>query len=128
MSVCVPCNKTELLPVCIDTINIGTITDFDTDIFIYVRDNTVPGGREIQKEETSGSAGEVSLDSKLFKFMPDHSYELWVTLRDATSKEDRETIDIGGTDITCLTIHFEYVKDESGVNITFTAQNIKLES
>lgn len=110
MSVCAPCQKAEDIPNCLENLEIGTISDVDTDVYIYIKDIT--SDNQLRFERTSSAAGLVTLtglDSE-DEFMPAHSYELWITLKSATSIEDRETITIGLDTVECIALTFIKVK------------------
>lgn len=118
MSVCVPCQKTELIPKCLTDLIIGTVSDFNEDMYIYIRDLTTLSLRRF--EEQSSGAGLVTLTGLDTEpdFMPSHAYELWITRADATSIEDKEDITINTNVYTCLALRFIDVEDESYASIT----------
>lgn len=109
MSVCDPCTKTELVPKCLTNLVIGTIGSNGAAVYVYIHDLTTD--KLTRFSEVSSGAGLVTLTDLDDEpdFMPSHSYELWITLQSATSIEDRENIDIGGTNYTCLALRFEDV-------------------
>ncbi len=116
MSVCDPCLKTELVPKCLTNLIIGTISSLNTAVFVYIRDLTT--GKLLRFSEVSSGAGQVTvtgLDTEP-DFMPDHSYEMWITLQTAISIEDRETITVtsslGDVTGTCFQIRFVAVEAE----------------
>lgn len=123
MSVCDPCLQTQLIPVCVTNLTIGDIAVTDTDVFIYIKDITT--GRLNRFEETSDGSGEVILDlTGEPDFMPDHAYELHITLKAATSIEDKELITVlnGADPVDCLSLRFNYVEeDKSYADITISA-------
>jgi hypothetical protein len=122
MSVCNPCLETDTLPVCVTSLIVGTISSLTKDVHIYVKDITT--GKVVRFEETSDGAGLVTITGLGTEpdFMPDHSYELWITLADATSIEDKEDITVPNAAETteCIALNFEYT-GESYTSITITA-------
>lgn len=122
MSVCNPCLETDTLPVCIDSLIVGTISSLTTAVFIFVKDITT--GKIVRFEETSDGAGLVTitgLDTEP-DFMPNHSYELWITLALATSIEAKEDITVpnAAASTECISLNFEYTGEEY-TSITITA-------
>jgi len=122
MSVCNPCLETDFVPVCITSLVIGTITSLTTAVFIYFKDTATK--KVIRFEETSSGAGLVTvtgLDTSP-DFMPNHSYEVWITLASATSADAREDITVPGSVPTteCIAINFEYT-GETYTSITVNA-------
>ena len=122
MSVCNPCLQTDTIPTCLTDLVIGTITDTTTDVFIYFKDHTT--NKTIRFEETSDGAGLVTvtgLDTQP-DFMPNHSYEVWITLAIAVSIEEKEDITVpnAATSTECIALDFEYT-GEDYASITITA-------
>lgn len=114
MSVCNPCLKTDILPVCTDNIVVGEISSPDTDVFVYVKDITTH--RCFRFEETSDNNGIVTITSLNQEpdFMQNHSYELWITLATATGIEDREDILVDNASETteCISLEFKRTGEE----------------
>lgn len=110
MTVCNPCLITDTIPVCVNSLVVGTISSLTTDVFIYIKDITTDV--VVRFEEQTNGAGLITitgLDTQP-DFMPDHSYELWVTLESATSIDDREDITVPNAANTteCIALCFEY--------------------
>ena len=126
MSLCTPCIPTFDVPTCTTNLTIGTVTVNDTDVLVYIKDLTVDGHPQ-QFDITTGGSGEVVIDlSQAPEFMPDHSYEVWVTLASATSIEDGLDITVQSETENCVQLRFVYVTDEAKNNIAFTDQTLKL--
>lgn len=114
MTVCNPCLTTDIIPVCVTSLVVGSISSLNTDVFVYVKDITT--SKVVRFEETTDGAGLITitgLDTEP-DFMPNHSYELWVTLATATSIDDREDITVpnAGTTTECIALCFEYTGEE----------------
>lgn len=122
MAVCDPCLNTDEIPVCTTALTLGNIATFNTPVFVYIRDNSTD--RTERYQTSSGIAGAVTIALQDEDFMPGHSYEAWITLANATSIEDKETITVGAgippTTASCLYLRFKYVKDTSGANLNYT--------
>lgn len=122
MTVCIDnCQITEMIATCVKNLEIGTITSFNTDILIYIEDDTT-GAKPIAFPSTTDGAGIVELtDIDTFPtFMPNHSYKLWVALESATSVESRETITINAIEYTCFNIRFTRVKQPDNTAQIYT--------
>lgn len=113
MSVCNPCLTVRVLPKCFTSLTIGTIADFNEDILIYFKNYTLD--KCITFENTSDGAGEVVqtfIDTKFL--MEQHTYQLWITLFDAESPDDREIITVGIETTTCISFRVKEVLSEDG--------------
>jgi hypothetical protein len=115
------CNISKVLTTGSTSIEIGTISSNNADVFIYVENQAT--GVIYRQEATSSGAGVVTLDSSLPStgwYNPSATYKVWVTLDTADNLDDAETITISGTDYTCFIIRFERIigDDEQYDNIT----------
>lgn len=117
MSVCAPCQKTQLIPKCAEVIIVGDIALNNIDVSIYIKDNST--GKLILIPETSDATGIVSFDNDC-GLMPDHSYELWVTL-DGDNIEDQleitainDSYPVIGDTFYCAALRFTDVVDCGG--------------
>ncbi len=122
MSVCIDnCQITQMIPVCVENLQIGTISSLTTAVLVYIEDTTLIN-KPVPHEVTSDGAGLVTITGldTLPDFMPNHSYKCWITLASATSIEDRETITIDAIDYTCFYLRFEYIKNPDNTNKTYT--------
>ena len=122
MSVCDPCLQTQLIPVCVTNLTVGDIAALNTDVFVYIEDLTT--GRLTRFDVTTDGTGAVIIVlTDRPDFMPDHAYELHLTLATATSIEDKELITILNATpaVDCISIRFNYVEeDESYTDITIS--------
>lgn len=118
MTVCSPCLSTDEIPVCTTNLTLGTIASLNTAVYVYIRDNST--GRTERYDVVTDQAGTVTIQLQAEDFMPGHSYETWVTLANATSIEDRETITVGATETPCIYLRFKYIKDPAdGSNLAY---------
>ena len=125
---CSNCTPAKNLRICGEDITIGTISSSNTDVYIYVRD--IITGKIYRQETTSDGDGVVTLamdDNNRF-FQPIRTYEIWVTLTDAASQEDTETLTIHGGEYDCIQAEFERITDADGNTIAdSTLQEIEIE-
>lgn len=130
MSVCNSCQKTKTLPVGTKEIAVGKIEP-STDVFVYIKNHTtnrlslICDGLDVNSDPlpfTSTSEGNLTIDVSDFKFMPDHSYELYVV--DTTYI--RMPVTIGTTEYDCLALSFEnYFIGE--VNQEFESRTLEIQ-
>ncbi len=125
MSVCTPCDKANLVPTCTTNLTIGIVTP-NTLVFVYILDITT--GRQYRFPTSSDPiAGLVIIDISGISWAPDHTYELYITTQAATNIEERLTITVESTTLTCLAIRFQRVFEDDGGVATYAAQTISLD-
>lgn len=132
MSLCNPCAKANDLPACLDTLLVGRITAVNTSVYVYVRNNTTEAA-PIRFTAISDADGYVEIDLGLFEPMPNHSYEIWITLATAKNlgcKEDMQPADCENPYITdtysCFTLQFYYVDGSDLMRTYYLTQTITL--
>lgn len=113
MSVCNPCNKTKPVLACTSTLTVGTLSTYpNTSVHVYLKNHTTGGYIErYVVTTTAGGSVQIALTSN--QIMPDHNYELWVTLATATNTDERLAITIDGENHTCLQPKFRMVFNTS---------------
>lgn len=109
---CSACTKTSYIPTCTDTLTIGTITDHNTAVWIYITDITT--GRKARFAGQSNNTGVVTLDMSLDPtfYQEGHAYELKITLQSATDLSDTKDITVNGTAYECLQLSFVEVGND----------------
>lgn len=119
MSVCNPCLKAKALPNCTQELAIGTISEINSSVTVYIQDITT--GQIMLLPATSDGDGLVTVDISEKKFFDNHAYELWITDSGADYK-DKMDITVGSTikDTVCLL--FEGVVSVSGEAELFVSQ------
>ena len=132
MSLCNPCQNTNKLPACLDTLVVGKIDSLDTAVYVYVQNNTL-SAPPIRFDAVSDEDGYVEIDFGLFEPMPNHSYEIWITLTGAKNLGCKEDIQLADCDnpyitdtYTCFTIRFYYVDGEDLMRTYYISQTITL--
>lgn len=122
MSICEPCQKTSLIPLCSQVITVGNISLGNQDVNVFIKDITT--GKITLIPETSDSFGDVSFSNDC-GFMPLHSYELWITLADDNIEDKleitmiNESYPVIGDVYKCLSLRFTNVKDCNGEQVEF---------
>lgn len=124
MSVCSPCTKVDVIPVCLTNLIIGTIAGLTQNVWIYFRDTTT--GKLKRYENQSDGAGLVTLTlvQNNGDFMPEHAYEVWVQNENEVNIETKLDITISAVIYTCFLVNFTYVKDGDETNETYTTVTI----
>lgn len=130
MSVCAPCQKTKPIPKCVVNLLIGGIAFIDTVVTVYFKD--ISTGKLTGIITEVGGDGSVFLENLDCGFMPDHSYEVWVTFA-GNNIEDRLTLTISddyyptiGREHECLAVRFIDAVDCAGEQIDFTTYTIEI--
>ncbi len=120
MSLCTPCTKAALVPLCVTNLTIGTITTFLTAVFVYQKH--IGSGKVKRYDVNTGAAGEVTISP--LQAMAGQDYEYSVTLATALSIETTETLTINAKTFPCVTVEYEQISDptsgaaETYANIT----------
>ncbi len=119
--ICNPCTKINPIPCCLDILTIGTISDIDIDVNVYIKNITtnriliLPGHADHDGLVTVGVIDE--------QFASNQSYEIWVT-KASEDMNNRLNLTIGeSSSITCLAATYLKVKteeDEIDNQATFT--------
>lgn len=122
MSICTPCLVAKPIPSCTQTLNIGTISDINANVRVYIQDITT--GQILSFDTTSDGSGLVSVDLSENNFFDNHAYEMWVTDANAEYRDAKDiTIDSQTEKVICL--RFEYVQDSTGGSELFTSQTLQ---
>lgn len=125
---CNTCQSTKSIPVCTGSLVLGNITALNTNVYIFVKNNTT--GYIHRQEATSNGSGQVSLDLSLPDpsfYNPDSQYEVWVTLQ-STSQNTKLNIAISAVNYTCFDLSFNPVYGEEDENIAYTSHTLEIES
>lgn len=123
---CNTCQSTKSIPVCTDSLVLGTITS-NTDVYIFVVNHS--SGYTHRQEATSGNYGELRID--LTKpdtsfYNPDSAYEIWATLQ-TSSQNERLDITIDAVEYTCFNLSFNRVFDELDANVNYTETTLEID-
>lgn len=122
MSVCSPCLQVCRVPICTSEIILGSISSVSTDVKIII-ENKTKGGKKIVSTQSDG-AGLVTLVTADLGLMADQTYEISVILASATALCDTETLTIGSSTASCVSVIFENIKDENNCQVTFESQTL----
>lgn len=107
MSICNPCTPCKPVLACTTNLTICTIANLGVAVFVYLEDHTT--GFIKRYDVTSTGAGAVVIALSSNDIMPDHDYEVWVTLASSTNTEERLTMVISGANYTCVKPTFRRV-------------------
>lgn len=99
--ICSTCIKTPPIPLCVDSIVIGQITDASTAVIVRVRNEATK--RIDEFTTTSGADMKVSIDTEDFEFMENHYTFQIIRGSDRTPYD----ITIGGETAECVDVSFE---------------------
>lgn len=119
--ICNPCIKTKTLPRCITSLNIGTISDINSAVNVYIKNVTV--GSSLAIQATSDGSGDIILDTSGICFIPEHAYLIWVTDNTA-GYEERLNVSVDGESGETICVRFEKVIGEDGEEEQFLTQTI----
>lgn len=121
---CSNCDKTKPILSCVTSLTIGTCAYNSTALYVYVRNNTT--GRLYRLTTTSSGAGLIVVTTIAdIQMIPDHNYEVWVTLASATNIDERIDITIDAAVKTCLDVAIQTVFNSSDV-LQSGSQTLKL--
>ena len=130
MSVCNPCQQANSLPSCLDTLVVGKIDSTSTAVYVYLKNHTTDAP-PVRFDAVSDEDGYVEFDLGSFEPMPNHSYEIWITLTTAKNldcREDMQPADCDNpyitTTYTCFALTFTYVDDEALERLYYVSQTI----
>lgn len=123
MSICNPCSKTKAVLACATDLTIGTIANLSTAVYVYIKNHTT--GFTKRYDVTSSGAGVVVITLVTNDIMPDHDYEVWITLASATNIDERITIVVSGGNYTCLKPVFRRVYGTDDV-LEYGAQTLAI--
>lgn len=127
MSVCSPCQKLQPIPKCAESLIVGNVGLIDTDVSVYINDLTTDKLTKI--DTVTDFEGNVIFDN--CGLMPNHSYELWVTLLDDNIEDKldieviNETYPVPADSYSCLSFRVLDVVDCTGAQwspISFTVE------
>jgi hypothetical protein len=123
MSVCNPCTPTEPIANCITDLVVGKIAFLSTAVYVFLHDITLD--RIVRFSTTSSPTGIVTIQRGSQVFMPDHSYEIWITLTTATNPNaPKESIQIGSNYYDCLSVRFQKVYDSTNTSVSYLSQTL----
>lgn len=120
---CTQCKEVLPIPECAEAVLIGSITDFDTVVYIFVKNLST--GRIVQQESTSDDEGFVTLntsDPDPSFYSESHFYELSITKQSDHFNVLQEITVEGSEDAyTCLLLQFQKITP-----LTYTGHTISL--
>lgn len=121
MSICNPCIKAKPIPKCTQEIEIGTISDIDTAVSVYIWD--VSSSLIQRVDATSDGDGLITVDISEVSLLASHAYEIWVTEAGANYKEKLSlTIGTSASETICLRV--EEVKGTDGEMELYASQTL----
>lgn len=124
---CNNCTATKSIPTCTTDLIIGQIEDFDTDVFVFVKNLTT--GYSLRFEATSEGDGTVRLDMTLVDpsfYNPNSLYEIWITLQDE-GQNQKQIITIDSETFDCFNLRFNTLFDEAGSIIDYLEHTLEVE-
>jgi hypothetical protein len=74
------CQRVKDIPVCTNSIEVGSISEIETEIFVYIKNLTTDTEKVF--ETTSDENGLVVVDVSKFNFSKNYTYELRITDKD----------------------------------------------
>jgi hypothetical protein len=74
------CQRVKDIPVCTNSIEVGTISEIETDVFVYIKNLTTDAEKVL--EATSDDEGLVVVDVSTFNFSKNYVYEIKITDKD----------------------------------------------
>jgi hypothetical protein len=92
---------------CTTTLTVGDSAYNTTAVYVYIKNNTT--GRLYRFSVTTDGAGLITANISSVQMIPDHNYELWVTLASATNTEEKIDFTIDGETKNCLDVSFQRV-------------------
>lgn len=123
MSLCNPCSASKPVLACTTDLTVGTISSLSTAVFVYLKNHTT--GFIKRYDVTTTIAGLVVITLSSNDIMPDHDYELWVSLASATNTDERENITIDAVVYTCVKPVFRRVYGTDNV-LDFGVQTLAI--
>lgn len=123
MSICNPCNECKPVLACTTNLTVCTIANVSTAVYVYLENHTT--GFIKRYEVTSTVAGVVTIALSSNDIMPDHDYEIWVTLASVTNLEERLTMVISAANYTCVKPTFRRVYGTDDV-LEYGAQTLAI--
>lgn len=125
MSVCNPCTATEPVANCITDLIIGKISSNSTAVYVYL--NNITLGKLVRFSATSSASGIVTIQRGTQVFMPNHAYEIWITLAIATNPNTpKEQIQIGANFYKCFSVRFTKEVDTTNTSISVLSQTLSI--
>ena len=100
---CLTCAITNPVPECVEQIVIGTISDVNEPIYIFIENTTT--GRTTRYDEISDVSGLVTLDTSQIQFNQEFDYKIYITKQSSDSLL-QELITIDGVASSCWVVPF----------------------
>ena len=121
---CTLCKFTKTYPLCITNLTLGTVTNLNTDHFIYIKN--LATGRIVRLAATSDGAGLLTVDVSNEELMHNEGYEIWATLQ-TVDKNQMEELTLSDSTADCLYIRGEDLHDTNGVLIVTATHVLELD-
>lgn len=116
MSVCSPCLQVNNVPYCVGNITIGTVTELNTAVYVFVKNIGKDTINRISTT-TDGSGTVIIADFDNIN-QTKQTFELWVTTQ---TSENRLSITVGGSEGDCIGFRFEDRLDGNNQQIAFAS-------
>jgi hypothetical protein len=130
MSTCNNCSRFRNIPICTESLIIGTLTGLaNTNVYVFLKNHTT--GYTYRFSATTTLYGGLTLDltnSGYFVPTPNHDYELWVILQSSMNTDERINISIDTVNYLCAGFTFENIFVDASVIAEYTTQTLKLKS
>lgn len=124
MTQCNPCTHMKPLARCMAILTIGTITQLNTAVYVYILNHTT--GVRVRFPATSNAiTGLVTVDLTDYPQIENHDYEIWLTLASATNTDDRLEVTVDTVEYICFAVSFVTVIDEQGAIATGDNQTLE---
>jgi len=123
---CLTCTRTKELTAGAGTVNLGTITSLNTDVYISIEDTST--GKQFRQEATSSATGQVDLDltqPDAYTFRPNADYDVWVWLQTGDIS-DAQTITNNLLEYECFKLRFVRTVGGSNTFVTDSSQVVEV--
>ena len=126
---CSACTSVKPIASCLTTMIIGDAGGGYPNTLIYVYIRNVTTGKNIRLSSTTSGAGIIQPNVSTISFLPNQSYEIWVTLQTAASVTDYLPFKIDGdpdNTYSCISLRFFSVSGPDNLTLPFLTQTISL--
>lgn len=130
MSYCNTCPTFRNLPLCLETLTIGTFTGNNNAlVFVYLKNWTTGYIHRYESQLSGSSVLNLDVtDNGNFHPTPEHDYELYVVLQSATNIDERLTFTVNAVNYTCARFQFVPVMTYNMDMALYSSQTLKLKS
>lgn len=126
---CSSCTPVKPIASCLTTMIIGDGGGAYANALIYVYIRNVTTGKNIRLSSQCTAAGIIQPNVSSISFLPNQSYEIWVTTQAAASVTDYLPFKIDGDPVdtySCIALRFFSVSGPNNLTAQFATQTISL--